>query len=226
MKGTFFKKVLSFLLIVSTLASILLFTSCDRKYDEDEVIEAAGNLLKQAEVLNEVYYGKGISYISSSYQDGSYYEADPMHLASLGFSTVEELKKLTLATFTAGYSNEIFSTKLDMIYDNTGVREMARYFQRYDDVNMTEPVCIMVYANAKILKKGTIVYDYSSLRVTDVEKETVYVAVNATVYDDNGNSQKTTITLSLIEEDNGWRIDNPCYANYNSAKDHYNDLNK
>lgn len=226
MTGACIKKTLSILLLITTVFLIFPLTSCNRKYDEDEVLENAERLLKQAEVLNEVYYGEGISYIQSSYQDGYYYEADPFHLATLGFTTIEELKTLTRETFTSGYSSEIFSTKLDMIVDDSGVRGMARYFQRYDDVNATDPVCIMVYSRATVLKKGTIVYDYSSLRVTGVKKQTVFVTVTATVYDDNGNSQKTNVTLNLIEEDNGWRIDNPCYANYNSAKDKYNDLNK
>ena len=226
MLGACIKKVLSVLLIAAVLLSVLTLSSCDRKYDEDEVLENAEKLLRTAEILNEVYYGRGISYIHTSYQDGYYYEADPIHLATLGFSTIDELKRMTLATFTAGYANELFSTKLNMIVDNDGVYEMARYFQRYDTENPEEPVCIMVYSKAKIVKKGSIVYDYSSLRVTGVKKQTVYVTVTATVYDDDGNSQKTNIVLNLIEEDNGWRIDNPCYANYNSVKDRYDDLNK
>ena len=218
MVGACIKKTLCSLLILVTLFSVITLTSCNRKYDEDEVIEAAGKLLKQAEVLNEVYYGKGISYVSSQYRDGNYYEADAIHLATLGFSTIEELKTLTRQTFTFGYSNELFSTKLSMLSDEGVIHGMARYIQKYDDVEMTEPVCILVYKDATVLKKGTIVYDYSSFKVTGSKKQVVYVDVNATVYNDDGDSQKVTLTLNLIEEDNGWRIDNPCYANYNSAK--------
>ena len=226
MMGACIKKTLSLILISLTLLSVLTITSCNRKYDEEEVLSNATKLLHRAEMLNEVYYGRGIQYISSAYQDGYYCEADPMHLSTLGFTTIRELENLTLETFTVGYSEEIFSTKLSMIEDEDGIREMTRYFQRYDDEKMTEPVCIMVYTKAPVLKKGSIVYDYSTLRVTGVKKQTVYVSVTAIVSDDDGNSQTTNIILNLIEEDNGWRIDNPCYANYSSVKDKYNELNK
>ena len=213
MKVARIKKALLVLFAVLTLFSSVTLVSCNRKYDEKEVLENAELLLKKAETLNEVYYGRGISYIVSQYQTGDYYEADPFHLATLGFTTVDELKSLTLETFTVGYSNELFSTRLSSNGTTT------RYYQKYDDLAMQEPVCIMVYSRPTVLKKGTIVYDYSTLRVTGVKKQTVFVSVDATVYSDDGKSQRVSITIDLIEEDNGWRIDNPCYANYDSTKD-------
>ena len=50
------------------------------------------------------------------------------------------------------------------------------------------------------------------------------MTVEATVTREDGKSQKTTVTITLVEEDEGWRIDNPTYANYNEAKDRYDEL--
>ncbi len=215
-----------FICLLLTALVILSLASCNRSYDEDEVIASAKALLKKAEVLNEIYYGSGIQYTTSGYIDGYYYEADPIHLNSLGFKTVEELKNKTLEVFTYGYAEQIFATKLSAIEDETGVQQMTRYYQRYDGPNVLAPICIMVYSKAPVLFKDEIVYDYGSLRVIGSKKQTVLVEIDATVTNEEGKSQTITVNLDLIEEDDGWRIDNPCYANYNDSVDKYNELDK
>ena len=220
------KRLIAVILTLSSLFLSFTLTSCDRRYDEAEVIKYAESLLRQAEVLNEVYYGNGIQYMSSGYIEGSYYEADPIHLALLGFVSIEQLKSLTLNTFTLGYSKQIFATKLSMIEDEEGIQEMTRYYQKYDPLDGITPVCIMVYKNAKKTLKSDIEYDYSSLSVSGVKRQTVFVTVSAILTNEDGKTQKCNIEFRLIEEDDGWRIDNPCYANYNESLDRYNELDK
>ena len=220
-----FIRALALLLAVITVFALPL-TSCNRSYDESEVLESAETLIRQAEVLNRIYYGNGIAYIETGNRDGAYYEADPMHLALLGFTTLDELRIMTEKTFTKGYSAQIFTTKLAPVQDDTGIYEMSRYYQKYEGLNLDDPVCIMVYANAKRQLTSSISYDYSTLRITGVEKQTVFVTVTATVTGAEGKSRQIDITLNLIEEDNGWRIDNPCYANYSELDDKYGELDK
>ena len=133
---------------------------------------------------------------------------------------------MTEKTFTLGYAAEIFATKLSALQDDTGIREMTRYYQKYDGKNFDEPVCIMVYSNAKRQLTSDISYDYSTLRLTGVKRDTVFVTVTATVTAADGKSKEVDIVLNLIEEDNGWRIDNPCYANYSELDDKYSELDK
>lgn len=218
-------RVIALLLLVVLLFTLSL-TSCDRRYDESEVLKDAEGLLKSAEVLNRIYYGNGIAYLETGHKDGAYLEADPVHLALLGFTTIDELKILTEKTFTRGYSEQIFATKLSAVQDDSGIREMTRYYQKYDGNNFDEPVCIMVYSNAKKQLTSSIEYDYSTIRISGVKGQTVFVTVSATVTGAEGKSMTVDITLNLIEEDNGWRIDNPCYANYSELGDKYGELDK
>ena len=218
------KALASVLIILLTLSLLLSLPSCNRRYDEEEVITAAEKLLRQAEMLNSVYYGKGIGYLSTGYSNGAYYEADPYHLMTLGFETVAELQALTEETFTAGYSLQIYSTVLSSISDDDNLYHMARYYQQNDVLDPDTPVCIMVYAGYEGIYDGNMTYDYSTLRVSGVKKERVYVSVNAEVRDGEGKSQTTEIKVTLIEEAKGWRIDSPTWANYNPDLDRYNDL--
>ena len=221
MKGGRYR-IISLLLAVLMILSTL--TSCNRRYDEAEVTEAAKKLLKTAEMLNEVYYGSGIEYYDNNEEKGYYRKANDKHLETLGFSTIEELKALTEKTFSKEYSSLLYTTILSPMSDDTSLVSAARYYQVYDE-ETGEASYIMVYSKFNLMLKDSIEYDYSSLKATGSKKEKVFVTVEATVTREDGKSQKTTVTITLVEEEDGWRIDNPTYANYNEMKDRYDELN-
>ena len=216
-------KIVSLLLVVVALTSLFSFTSCNRNYNKDEVIAAAKTLLKDAEILNEVYYGNGIRYYDIEIENAGYYKrADDEHLKELGFTTVNELKALTEKTFSYSYSQNVFSTILIGLKEDGKVVSAARYYQYTNEE--TGESYIMVYTKHDVLFKDTISYDYDSLRVEKSKKENVYVKVDATVTNSEGASQTVTLTIVLIEEAGGWRLCNPTYANYNALNDRYNEL--
>ena len=62
MKRNVYRKITGIFLIFVLIISALTLSSCNRSYDEDEVKEATKALLKDAEVLNMIYYGSGIKY--------------------------------------------------------------------------------------------------------------------------------------------------------------------
>ena len=74
------------------------------------------------------------------------------------------------------------------------------------------------------MMKDNIEYDLDTVKVDGSKKERVYVKLNATVTNSEGQSQITELTVTLIEEDDGWKIDGPTYANYNPYKDVYEEL--
>jgi hypothetical protein len=206
------------------IVSLLTLSSCNRRYDEEEVVAAAQILLKDAEMLNNVYYGSGIEYYDSDEEKGYYRKANDNHLEKLGFSTIDELKTLTEKTYSAEYSSILYSTILSPMATDTSIIVPARYYQVYDEES-GEPTHIMVYSKFIPMMKDKIEYDYSTLKATGSKKEKVYVTVEATVTREDGKSQKTTVTITLVEEESGWKIDNPTYANYNEYKDRYDELN-
>lgn len=226
MKSRGRNKLVSILLVIVSVVSLLTLTSCEknRKYDEDEVIAATKVLLKEAEFLNFIYYGTGIQYYESEESNGNYHKASQSHLNELGFSTISELMVLTEKTFSDDYSSLLYSTILSALMDDTSVVSPTRYYQAYDE-ETKEPTHIMVYSKFEPMFKDSIVYDYDSLKAERSKKEKVFVTVSATVTNSEGQSQVTTITITLVEESDGWKIDNPTYANYNALKDKYDELN-
>lgn len=214
------------LILLIALLFALSFCERNRKYDKEEVESATRELLREAEFLNQIYYGSGIRYYDTDDgTTGHYRKADLAHLEELGFSTLAELKVITEKTFSDEYSAVLYDTILSSLKEGNTVITAARYYQAYDE-ETKQPTDIMVYSKFNIKFKDKVEYDYDSIKAERSKKDKVYVSVNATVTNSEGKSQKITLTITLIEEDDGWKIDNPTYANYNSAQDRYDELNK
>ena len=225
------KCIVLFTLMLAITVPVLNFTSCekeipDREYNEAEVISAASNLLDKTEMLNVVIFGKGIGTGgSTSNQQGAYREADFLHLQKLGFSTISELEAKIRETYTVSHADYIMSTVLSPIMIDGVMVSNARYYQKYEDeINKTNPICIMVHSEYEYVFTDSIAYDYSTLKVKDVEGNTLIISVMATVTDGDGNSQTTELVFELIEEANGWRINTNTFRNYNKYLDEYEDL--
>ena len=113
------KRIVSLLLTVLMLLSTVMLPSCNRRYDESEVLDAAKKLLKTAEMLNFVYHGDGIEYFESEGEIGYYRKANPAHLEKLGFKTIDELKTITEQTFSKRFTSSLYSTILSPLSDGT-----------------------------------------------------------------------------------------------------------
>ena len=218
------KKIITLILVFSLILSLSLgLSSCDREYDENEVREAAINLIEKSLFLNEIYWGEGIPYITSV-STALYCEANFLALSELGFYTVDELKKQTEEVFSKNYCEDIFSTSFSSIKDGEEIEFYARYYQKYEDEFQTVPISIMVYTRFENLLPDEVEYLYDTLTVTHSEKEVVYVKVQAKVTKDAEHSQIREMIIGLIEEENGWRIDTSTYLKYNDRQEEYEDL--
>ncbi len=209
-------KSIALILVICTLLFTFL-TSCDRKYDEAEVISEAKVLLEKSNLLNEIYYGRGIEYLSGINDNGYYSEASPLYLDRAGFKTVDELKRKTEEVFSVRYCLNLYEVAFEGVLDDVGeIIYMSRYYQKYvDDLPALGPECIMVYTRYEPLFTSKVEYDCDTVRVNDVKKETLYLSVMATVTSPEGKSQQREIRFTMFEENGGWRLDSSTFANYN-----------
>lgn len=210
MKKRLNKNICLILLTVILLLQSFTLSSCNRSYDETEVITVTKVLLKDAEKLNLIYFGEGIRYYEKEGDLSNYRIAEKAHLDELGFHTIDELKSLTEKTFSQSYSNYIYSTILAPLTSDGKLVSATRYSEIEGE--------FVVRSTYIPIMKDTITYDYDSIKVKGADKEKVSVTVNATVTTKEGLSQNIDIVIDLVEEENGWRIDNPTYANYSDKR--------
>ena len=101
------KCIVLFTLIFSMVVCVLSFSSCNRSYDEAEVLENAKELLQRAEVLNQVY-------ATGDYEVSLYLNGTPIANEVLSFVGTSGLgSKTILLTLSAGDSVALYNTSDD-----------------------------------------------------------------------------------------------------------------
>ena len=216
------KKLIALILAV---ASVFSLAACDRSYDEGEVLSVAAELIDASVVLNEIFYGNGLPYNQSeSSANGAYYEASVYYLQNVGISTVEDMKSRARLVFSKAYCEQIFGTVLSPVTDSDYILAMARYYQATDSLT-GEPTAIMVYSKATPILTDEMEYDYDSLVCEGSRGERVYVKIAVSVKDSESGEYHTVYrSIALIEEDEGWRIDSPSYAQYSPELSEYEEI--
>ena len=203
------KKFLALILIICT--SLIFLASCgeeNRKYNEQEVIEAAEKLIPKAKKLNDIFWGAGIRYTEDdNYKNGSYYPADYSHLDELGYGSLEDILLAMDKVYSQKYAASIASGVFSSSIGGGGSVGLVRYYQEKD--------LLMVYTEYKPFLNDEVEYLTDTLKVLGSKGERVQVEVSVKITDSETKEVQTReIKFYLIEEANGWRIDSPTYASY------------
>lgn len=205
------KRLCVFILVIAL--SLMAFVGCDRSYDEGEVKFAARALLEKSLIVNEIFYGEGIPYdVNSEFTKGSYSPADKEYLSYLGVSTTEGLKGLARGVYTNAICEIIFSTKLSSIKDGEegGIVAVKRYY----DATQKDGGNLMVYTEAKPTYDNEIEYLYETLTVVGADGELIKIEIDVLLTSKIGEKRTTRIDLHLLEEDNGFRLDEWSFVKY------------
>lgn len=205
-------KKISFLLIPLLLFS-MIFTSCDREYDEEQVKTEARQLLEKSVAVNEIFYGVGIPYTENSQlSSGNYKQAKEEYISSLGASDIEGLKSLAREVYTAELCEIIFNTTLESIRDSSG---NIHIFSRYIERNTPQGKYILVYSFLEPLYENDVEYLYDTLSVIGARGEYIHVKVDVKLTTFDGFSRtERGVEFILLEEDGGFRLDTPSFVKY------------
>ena len=224
----FLKKLIP--LILAVCATLGALTSCDRDYDEQEVLRETEVLIKKSAILEDIIFGKGFDYhvdTTEAYQKANEADvkkySDALSKYGESFTTFDELVSIIPKVYTQGRTSSIMSGALsgDLNY-------YTRYYQEKED--------IMVLTTYTPQKTDKVDYLFDTLRVSDVVEEKIKLTISAVItrsYKEDGEEKEKTQTVELevtvIEESEGWRLASPTFAvyneNYQSYKDLENELN-
>ena len=186
----------------------------NRESEAAEVEAAAVKLLEESKLLNYIYWGEGIPYKDDkNLSSGSYYPADDIYLESIGIETIDDLKALTEKTYSKEMCETIYESILTSVYSDTGVVGLARYEQVYTGKDNDIPDYIRVYIEAKCWFDDTVEY-HPEVEALYSEGDVVYVQILAIVTNPEGKVMNKNLTIGLIEEEDGWRLNTPTYAKY------------
>ena len=205
------KRIISLLLIT---VSLLLLSSCgdsdDMSYDEAEVKTAASDLLREAAVYNDIFWGKGLPYLEdNNYRNGNYYAADIIYLDEIGITKIEDIYAKAAKIYSKEYLEDILSSVFGIRggdYFNNG---LVRYYQ--------ETEYIMVNSKYQPIIVDEVEYLYNTIEVIGAEGDRVAAKISIKVTRVEGENVKTQVrdrNFYLVKEDGKWLLDSPTYANY------------
>ena len=209
------KKTISVLLLLSLLLCAL--PGCAR-LDTTGLLEAAPALIREADALNEIYYGEGIPYDKGGVPVGNYYPADKNYLKEQGFSTIDGLKAKTAAVFSEGYCRAIYASTLSGFAAEGSGYVYARYSSSQPENLRDENETILVSSTAEssLSHRISITYDYTAVRLGEVGSNYAVVIIPTVTEMRADEDHPTDYTVTEDMEikfvyENGWRIDSATY---------------
>ncbi|MCD7776433.1 MAG: hypothetical protein LUH54_03565 [Firmicutes bacterium] len=182
------------LIVISVSAA-----SCAAAPTEEEALEIIGELLPKTYLLNDIYFGVGVSYTD----DGSSYRYMPVTDDS-PYLTEAELREATEAVFSSDYAESIFDIYLSGYSDEgTGSVIYARYIENEDRL------WIDTYAEGLVTSTRT--YDLDTVEITSLTSR--FIIFTAQSYLDGTADEVIEITITSETTDDGsvWRINSATY---------------
>lgn len=199
-------------LTVAILIAAVSAVSCGYDYTDEEVIKAAKKLIKGSYEINDIYFGKGLP-ISEEDSEAAikFAEENGLSLENVQFLpvtedspyfTVEDIKKATKKIYSQSYCDYLYKMAFEGYSTEDGYA--AVYAKYLEDESGTLTVRIDLAKNE--LPART--YDLDTIKV-DSKKETEVIITVVSYLD--GEKEDKPISLTLVKEEDGWRLDSPTY---------------
>ena len=199
------KKMLRAAVLVAAVLLVLPFSSCGKKYTEEEIKSAAAELIEASYEINEIFFGEGLPGVEPEVEDVMRYlliaEESPYH-------TEDEVKAAARAVYSENYCSLLFERAfvgftLDET-DDDGIDTTQLVDARY--LNYNDELVILPLDEDDIMKLDRT-YDTDSIKVLKQKSGTAIISVQSYV-----NGEKSDeVTLNMIITEKGWRLDSPTY---------------
>ncbi len=200
----FSKRVALLLLFLSILLCIL--PSCSKHPPAlEEIYDPAVALIEASFVINDIAFGQGLPVwaLDSSYAvQMNIYHNRPNYVQITPYSdfqSVEQIKQRMEAVYSEDYVTSLYAP----LFDGYAYEEGAMISQYHEDSTR-----MYQRRDYDPLLEGQRIYDYSTMRVVDGDKGYAVIAIDTHL---EHEEKILTVELSLVLEENGWRLDTPTY---------------
>ena len=193
----------------------------DREYVESEVIGAAEELLLDSNKINSILWGVGLptSQSEDAIKNGSYTQIDEEAANALLIFCVEDIRALCRSVYTKDICQMAERTVFSPVKDSeNNIISLVRYYDYTPKDEQTQESVLMINNKSTVYFKRDVTYHTETIKVVDVEGEIIHLCVEVTVYNEEDQSQKRTLSFSLIEEEGLWRLASPTYMTYITNK--------
>ncbi len=204
--------------IVAAILLLFIFlptaASCaPAELDEGEFYAAAADLLRRAEILNEIFFEPdGLPVKESGFQSGNYKEVTATALSDFGFSSYEALLREVSLVYSDEAAAELSRLAISPDY-SAGAGMTARYIVYTDpgDGENEYNGMLLAYTGGFRLS-DEITIDLASIEITGVESSwsgitRVTVSAGETAVSQSGAVRSENLPFSFVWENEQWRLD-------------------
>ena len=180
------------ILAVLAILTVACTVSCKSVEDKDAIL-IANNLIQKSYELNVIYFGEGLDAQEPETEDDLY---APVR-GSSNYTSKLPLVERTREIFSTDYSSDIIKTAFEGEMGAVGSSAVYARYIEYDG-----------YLSVRRDIDGIEVakYDYSTTELIKNSKKFIRVKIKTTNLEKN-----EFVEITLINEENGWRIDSATY---------------
>ncbi len=203
-----FKKMKRLVVIFLVIFTVFALSACEKKPTDEELLAAARPLVEQSVLVNDIFYGKGIPYITenvgiTAQAMGNYSPADKEFLSANGIENTDDLRKLVSKVYSSGVCNVIFTTKLSSVSDGTVYAGYAEY------IDLTSGLC--VYTKRENYINAEVEYDFDSMEVIEKTSDKARVKIEVKLSQTKGYQIREKEFDMIKTEDGEWLLDSMTY---------------
>ncbi|MCI9450457.1 MAG: hypothetical protein HFE30_09480 [Clostridiales bacterium] len=204
-KALRYVRFISAVICIVSLLSIM--TSCGKRYDENEIISSAKELIEASYEINSIYFGDGLPTAEYSGDEDSELKYAELSENS-PYKTEQEIRDATLRVYSEEYAKSLFElafTGMSSEADaGNGSTIIDTAYARY--VEFSGVLSARILDDSEKLKLNRM-YDTESLSVVRQGESKAVVAAPSFL----DGVPSDTIELTLVMTDDGWRLDTPTY---------------
>lgn len=170
--------------------------------EEAEAKAIVKDLIEKSYEINEIYFGKkGLKYRDSGNPAEMYLpvlETEKYYLKS-------KLEEATRLVYCKEYADSIIHLSFTGVQSPINLNSVSsRFAYDYDDD------WIRINKNYEYPNEYFTEYDFSTMEITYISGNVIDVTIKGKIMSDEGY-KNVTVNLSLVNEENGWRLKDPTY---------------
>lgn len=200
------KKISIFL---SLIFIVLSLTACGSPPEADEIRPVAEALIEASYEINDIFFGEGLPAIERdsefAIENHVYYmdeEGNYDYIAEdCPYQTTDQIKAAAEQVYSADYLASLYETMFVGVADEHAGMLYARYLDTDEGLKKSNIHASMIEAKR--------VYDYDSMTIVKPSNNR-FVNVEFDTHLE-GESEIMRVRLTLVKEENGWRLDSPTY---------------
>ena len=197
-----------FISLLAGACMVFLLAGCGgSSFTDDEIIEAAANLIAESIPINEIYFGAGLAAVEEDSEAAAAFAREIKTSVTLlqylpvdkstGYDSVDRIKEATEKVYSQSYCEYLYEMAFSGISDEGSTATYARYME-------TEGGTLAVRKDFDVIDTRTYGTD-----VQVISKKGNSAVVKVQSYVDG--KEDAVVEVQMIYENGAWRLDSPTY---------------